>query len=444
MTYLQNFLNLYILHVFAYGLEKKYIMKKLVYLICAIVSFTCCSKTLTDDFIQVSVSRIEAPCTMDSSASVTIKSSGEYSFELDSDWVSVESTETVNGDDVIHFKCLTNYTDEERVSVATVTLKSFVRRITFHQAARDYIMVKTNDSLYVYSSGAGKLYFKYKEKFIFKASSIKYEEGIWFNCGEEIWDDVKKITIEGIINAADFACIKHNFQNVEYIDIENTTIEPYHGLIGTMDWSADLYYEKDAIPDCAFWYGACWSIWDRPTEEQMYFGMLHLKEIKLPKTIKKVNFWSFTGVKSLKEIVIPEGVTSLGEISHIDYNNSDYSGTVFYNCWGLEKVYLPSTLKTIGYGSFFNTYNLKEVHIAAKEIPSETPINDLNLDSYPPFGTALDWCNMEDLGFSGSLMVGTFTPFIYIPETKATLYVPKGCKNNYKEWERYFQNIVEE
>ncbi len=65
-------------------------------------------------------------------------------------------------------------------------------------------------------------------------------------------------------------------------------------------------------------------------------------------TILKANLYSQKELPS--EIVIPEGITEIGE-------------GVFMDCVQLEKVTLPSTLKVIGVGAFKDCTNLKEINI---------------------------------------------------------------------------------
>ena len=65
-------------------------------------------------------------------------------------------------------------------------------------------------------------------------------------------------------------------------------------------------------------------------------------------TILKANLYSQKELPS--EIVIPEGITEIGE-------------GVFKDCVQLEKVTLPSTLKVIGVGAFKDCTNLKEINI---------------------------------------------------------------------------------
>lgn len=313
--------------------------------------------------------------------------------------------------------------------------------------ARTYEIRQTGDSLYVFSTEAGLLYYHYKTDIIGESVDInsayyndnQVRKGIVH--GQEKWNDIKKITIEGVTNAMDYACIKNNFECVEYIDLSNTTIEYYKGRIGTLDFGEMIEYKENEIPPFAFYYGSCWCKWESlENTDKLYWGHLHLKDIKLPNSITSINHCAFCGVVNLKEIVIPEGVVDITTME-------DYSGNAFSRCWGLEKVYLPSTLKSINEGTFINCYAIKEVHIAAQNPPKEVSVK---YEEHMTFGKAVDGWNLldSDWGFGAGIGVGgdSWTAFDghYIPKTNATLYVPKGCKDNYKDWERYFQNIVEE
>lgn len=323
--------------------------------------------------------------------------------------------------------------------------------------ARTYEIKQTGDSLYVFSTEAGLLYYHYKKDVLgqpidISKINLNNEQAVkGIIHGKEKWNDIKKITIEGVTNAMDYACIKHNFQNVEYLDVSNTTIEAYTGPLGTLDYGNPLNYGADTFPYYAFCYGDCdckWDEWDDPTDEKMWISMPNLKCVALPNTIKKIDFCAFKCAVSITEIIVPEGVVEIGAYNKYYKDNDPGIGKSFYNCISLERVYLPSTLELLGFGSFINNDSLKEVHIAAKEKPKETIdewySNNKNVDYYMTFGTALDWLNMEKLGYIGGIMVGGFSPLIYEPKTNATLYVPKGCKDNYKDWERHFQDIVEE
>ena len=410
-------------------------MKKFLFVVSLVIAFISCVKIENEPNVEISTNFIKAPSYMDYFPFILVKANEDYTVETNCNWVVINDKVTENGHDKITLKCFMNPTKQKRATTIDIKGEKFYRTVNVIQEGREYKIVQTGDSLYVYSTEPGKLYNLYKTNILNQRAT---------NSGKEKWVDIKKITIEGTTNAMDYACIKQNFENVEYIDISNTIIEAYSGSLGTMDWGNPLDYYAETVPSGAFYYGCCWSIWDKPSDEQMYFSMLKLKSVKLPESAKNIASFAFVGALSLKEIVIPEGLTDIGPDAYIGESEpgAHFSGNVFYNCWSLEKVYLPSTLKFIGKGSFLNCYNLKEVHIAAKTAPSE----EIAGNKYMTFGKALDWLNINDWGLSEGLCItaGGWSDYCYEPKTKATLYVPNGCKENYKEWERYFQNIVEE
>ena len=158
--------------------------------------------------------------------------------------------------------------------------------------------------------------------------------------------------------------------------------------------------------------------------------MPSLRNIKLPDGIKTIRGNAFARAYNLTEINIPEGVVTVDMVA-------------FRYCMSIEKLYLPSTLKNIGWLAFTEMSMLKEVHIAAKEKPEEDTYYDGEERS---FGNRIDGSQVEEM--IGQIYRGWVINIddmeSYNPKTNATLYVPKGCKNNDKKWEKYFQDIVEE
>ena len=427
-------------------------MKRIIYLACLLLAVASCKEAITPPitpFLEISSSLIKPESNEDTYQSITIKTNEIYEVVLDSDWVSIYANEKGADEDVITLLCLENKRGEERDAVLTIKGETITRTVRIIQSAREYQIVQNGDEVTVFSTEAGKLYEKYKT--VIKGETPdKQDGGVYY--GVDNWADVKKLTIEGVTNAADYACIKYNFKALEYLDVENTTIEEYFGSRG--GGAADKFvYDAEALPLRALSYGVDYfGDWVRPDEEEMNFGMLYLKSVKLPNTIKRVDPRTFTGVISLEEVTIPEGVEDVGALAtykvaalpHGTFRLSSISGCTFNRCYNLEKVYLPSTLKRMGEATFINCYNLKEVHIAAKQMP-ELGTSDWGDDM--TFGLSLDfWNQYEKFGvyIHGLTSWTYYTKEYYEPMTTATLYVPKGCKDNYKEWERYFSKIVEE
>ena len=406
-------------------------MKKFLFVVSLVIAFISCAKIENEPNVEISTNLIKAPSDVDYFPFILVKANEDYTVETNCNWVVINDKVTENGHDRITLKCFMNPTKQKRATTIDIKGEKFYKTVNVIQEGREYKIVQTGDSLYVNSVEAGYLYRAYKEKILNKHAAKEY--------GIEIWNDVKKITIEGVTNAMDYACIKYNFRNVEHVDLSNTTVEYYKGSSGTLDWGEELEYNADEIPKQAFYFGWCYCHWPLSLDDEINNGMLYLKSIKLPKSIKKIRHAAFVGVNNLKVIVIPEGVVELS-------GEDEYQGIAFYRCLNLEKVYLPSTLEYLADGSFMNCYALKEVHIAAKNCPKEK-ISECGIPM--TFGKALDIWNIGDWGLGAGYTIGgdswtSLNGECYIAKTNATLYVPKGCKENYKEWERYFQKIVEE
>jgi hypothetical protein len=233
--------------------------------------------------------------------------------------------------------------------------------------------------------------------------------------GEEIWGDITSITLTGTIDARDFSTLKWNFRNLKDVDLSGVKIAAYGGEYGTNEgyYDGGIYsvYNANEIPIGAFFYWSSNVIRNFPSD-LFDEGMASLRSIKLPEGVNVIRRNAFARAYNLKEINIPEGVEVIEMVA-------------FRYCTSIEELYLPSTLKDIGWLAFTDMYALKEVHIKAKNAPSENQ----------SFG------NYPDSDNRGYVVVGDVN---YSEKTNAVLYVPAGCKVNYKDWEKYFVKIVEE
>ncbi len=132
--------------------------------------------------------------------------------------------------------------------------------------------------------------------------------------------------------------------------------------------------------------------------------VLGCQTTRIPSSIKKIGHYSFISVKTLTELVIPEGVSSVG------------SDAFAYS--SLTMISLPKTLGTIGNYAFYGCNNL------------------LTIYSHNPQPPVLNGNEVFIKNVSGQ------QDYIF---QHATLYVPKGSKSAYiasNGWNN-FQNIVE-
>ena len=275
-----------------------------------------------------------------------------------------------------------------------------------------YITSVSNDTISIHMENAGTLYSIYKSIITGEENHDEY--------GEEVWDNVKTIILEGNIDARDFSTIKWNFRNVENIDISKTHINYYYGDKGTNE-GYNYEYMENEIPLGAFFYWMCHFYRNFP-EELIDEGMASLKSIILPDNITTINCNAIARAYNIKEITIPETVKNIGFVS-------------FRHCHSIEKLYIPKSVLFIDYYAFTDMNSLTEVHMESTTPP----------DGNDVFGYWRDATNYEVFGLTESdIEVGNMSTINYLPYSKTTLYVPKGSKSAYNKWEQYFKEIIEE
>ena len=97
----------------------------------------------------------------------------------------------------------------------------------------------------------------------------------------------------------------------------------------------------------------------------LYSGVFQnsgLRDVKLPSTLKKIEYSVFTGCENLKAVYFPEGL--------------EYLGTFCFLQSGLESVDFPASLRTISQGSFSLCESLKTARFAEG-------LEVLGTDEYP-------------------------------------------------------------
>lgn len=265
------------------------------------------------------------------------------------------------------------------------------------------------DSIYVNLEEPGMLYSLYKSYVDDKECKKEY--------GEEVWEKVKKVRIDGNIDARDFSTLKWNFRNLANLDLSNVKILEYYGKYGTVE-GYEYSYSKNTIPIGAFFY---WM-----TNELRYFpeelydeGMSTLKKVKLPEGITKIERNAFARAYNLESINIPEGVKTIEMCA-------------FRHCHSIENISIPNTVNEIGYFAFTDMNSLKKLSIHSASVPKVMM----------PFGFYYDGTNVdyfETMGFNR----GTLYYNYYVKYNEATLYVPNGCKGKYESWVDFFNKVEE-
>ena len=84
--------------------------------------------------------------------------------------------------------------------------------------------------------------------------------------------------------------------------------------------------------------------------------------------VKGIDYRAFYGNTAITSVVIPEGVTSIGQ-------------EAFYNCTSLKSVTIPSTLTTISYNAFYYCTALEEIVFNAENLSSTSSAFSDNIGS---------------------------------------------------------------
>ena len=112
-----------------------------------------------------------------------------------------------------------------------------------------------------------------------------------------------------------------------------------------------------------------------------FSGNINIESIVFPDSVLSIGQYAFSNCKSLKNIQWPEGLQNIAQYA-------------FRGCEALTDLYLPGTLETIGLCAFAGCNNLKNVYVPANFPDTE------NILAYGPFS----YC---DANFKATFEEGT-------------------------------------
>ena len=182
--------------------------------------------------------------------------------------------------------------------------------------------------------------------------------------------------------------------------------------------------------------------------EYAFAACSRLASVTIPNTVDSILISAFRACSSLISIVIPDGVTFIGghtfhsckSLTSVTIPNSvtRIDRLAFYACYSLTSITIPNSVTTIDYNAFQNCTSLTSVTIGSGVTSFGTgvfrgcnAITSVTSLIENPF--AIDGKNKEYPTFDS----GTYD--------NASLYVPRGMVDKYKETEGWkdFANIKE-
>lgn len=170
------------------------------------------------------------------------------------------------------------------------------------------------------------------------------------------------------------------------------------------------------------------------------FEYKRIKKVFLPEGIKKIPFGAFDNCISLKEVYIPNSVSTIEDyafentkLKHVKLplNLESIGMATFYDCKQLKNIDFPDNLKKIEADAFHGCESLKFIDLSKVDITIGDcafygckSLNDVNISDNSIFGT-------DVFGFCFGIKkpIYTSSTFVYLPiESEGDFIVPEGIK----------------
>ena len=204
-------------------------------------------------------------------------------------------------------------------------------------------------------------------------SAASDKSDLQVSIGDENLKLVTDLTISGTINSYDFMILRNKMPLLRHLDLSEATIvhNKYEHYTG--------YHTEDSIFPGYGLYNCKLYTLALPKNLKGtlgYYGVAendYLKEIVIPEGVTSIGSYAFYGCSGLTSVTIPQGVTEIGSDAFrycrrltsvtIPQGVTSIGSWAFYNCDGLTNIILPPTLRNISYEAFNYCSNLKEIRI---------------------------------------------------------------------------------
>ena len=186
---------------------------------------------------------------------------------------------------------------------------------------------------------------------------------------------VMSLKLSGSINSYDFMLMRNKMPNLHYLDLSETMIKanPYEFVTGC--YTEDNRLPKSAFRDFIKLYEINLPNSIKYIGECALLGCENLLRATLYKGIMRIEHSAFSDCTRLKSMVIPEGVTSIGngafnntgiEVVTLGEGLLSLEEQAFKNCKKLKNIELPSTLEFMGNSCFSLCEQLSKISLPAK------------------------------------------------------------------------------
>lgn len=334
---------------------------------------------------------------------------------------------------------------------ATITAQSFGENI--------FIMVPS-DVLETYQAASGwhdirNRIFAIGDKFdydLYVTASDK-SSGIFDVLGEEDLRKVVNLKLKGTINSYDFMILRDKTPNLHNLDLTETSVlacptyEYYKGYTSKNDTittncfsglnkllSVKLpktvkYIEYNAFSDCRNLQSVEMYEGLQYIDNNSFSGCESIKELVLPKGIESIGYGAFSNCRSLESVTLPDGLKRI-------------NGWAFNNCTSLKEVKFPSSLQSIGDYAFAWCYSLPSIDLPSRLITIENSaftycsnLRELNIPSSVKniYENAFYGCDNLNKVYTYTVLPTDINQNTFSNYENATLYIPKftDSYNNY-------------